>query len=338
MRTQYYTASSVKTAAALLVAFFLLPIAGPAGAAEKSGRLTVHIEVQGAQSWKAARDYGSARIAERYRFVIPLVSDGEPSSVNPVDPGYAAAQIGKAAQVQREAMKRQGAVPPPPAATLEDAMARQQALLAEAEQERAACKDDMNCLMQLAMRLAQQSTVTAYPGAAGDAAAATDADEEERFLHYAGHPDCAGEIDIRVDNVSEGAYADVGGMVPFTDTKEARYAGNEIERSSLCLSQQLVYDVKEDRIFMPAFTFAAARGLHRRTERWQLRTSTADVEVGGFAEMQQWVAGQLRRAAASGSGSVVLPSPDRPLVGMATAGAAFEGGIEVRLRWRFEPE
>lgn len=316
-----------------MTAYLLSLIALPAIAAEKSGRLAVDIKVEGTQSWHAARDHGRARITERYRLLIPLRSDGVPSSVNAVAPNHSATQIGRAVQAQREAMKRQGIAVTPFPTTPEVAMARQEALAAETRQQQAACGEDMACLTRLAMRYAQESTAISYPGSplAGD-------DDAERFLFYSGYPECSAEIDIRVDNMSEGAYADVGGMIPVIDKAEARYTGGATERSTLCQRQQLVYDLKENRIYMYGLNLSAARGFYQRSERGQVKARSADVAVGGFAEMLEWVDAQLRQAPDSGMRSAVLRSPERPLVGIATAGAAFDGNIQVSLSWRFMPE
>ncbi len=318
---------------ACLLALIALPITLPA--AEKNGRLVVDIEVEGTQTWHAGRDHGRARIVERYHLLIPLRSDGVPSSVNAIVPGYAGTQIGRAAQAQRNAMRRQGIVVAPSPATPEVAMALQEALAGEMQKQQASCGGDTACHARMAVRYAQESAAIAYPGAvvAGDGG-----DGAERFLYYSGYPGCSAEIDIRIDNVSEGAYADAGGMIPVIDKAEARYAGNAGERNVLCQSQQLVYDLKEDRIYMYGLNPAAARGFYQRSERGQIRVRSADIEVGGFAELLEWVNAQLRQAPDAGERSAVLRPPARPLVGIATAGATFDGSIEVRLDWRFLPE
>ena len=133
-----------------MTAYLLSLIALPAIAAEKSGRLAVDIKVEGTQSWHAARDHGRARITERYRLLIPLRSDGVPSSVNAVAPNHSLTQIGRAVQAQREAMKRQGIAVTPFPTTPEVAMARQEALAAETRQQQAACGEEMACLTRLA--------------------------------------------------------------------------------------------------------------------------------------------------------------------------------------------
>lgn len=310
----------------------------PAGAGEMLGRMTVEIDVQGAQSWTAGSDYGNTRIAEHYRIVTHVKSDGTPSPVNTIDPGFARKQMAKAAAVQRkvaEAQKRQGVT-----ITVPRTPAEQQAFAAKMQQEQAACGADMQCLMDLSAKYTP--VLTAMSMQAGGVseqdvdAVDLDAEDEARFLDFFGYDGCPTQIEIRIDHKAEGAYADVAGMIPWSESHSADYRGTDIDRKMQCLNQQTVYDLKDRTIYTHGFGTPAPRGRSMRKDRLHGETVNEDVDLSGTSEALAWVAEQLRAAPASGTRTTTLP-PQRARGGVVTSGAQSSGEIRVSLKWSFEP-
>lgn len=162
-------------------------------------------------------------------------------------------------------------------------------------------------------------------------------DGRARYRFFLGAPECRAEIDVRIDNRAEGAYADVQGLVPFVATKQAHYQGTDVERALLCQSQQLVHDVHAGSVDLLAIALQPARGTYAHRERDRVRAHETQAAMGGFPSLLDWVTQQLRDAPATGTRQAVLPVPDFALLGPATAGAQFEGGMQVSLRWSFQP-
>lgn len=316
-------------------------------AAEKLGRWTVEIEVEGAQQWKAGSDYGNAKISQRYRIVTHVKAQGDPTSVDTLDPHYAQKQMAMAMAVQKRVAEAQGrsgtaapAVPRTPA--------EQQAFAAKMQQEQQACGTDTRCLMDLATKytpvmnaIAMQSMADAAGASAADAEVDLEAEEEERFLDYFGYEGCPTEISIRIDDSAEGAYADVGGMVPWKESSKADYAGSDIDRKMQCLNLQTVYDIGSREIRTHGIGVPAAVGRHTYWDRLHgdgmLGDAGKDTQISGNGEALAWVAQQLRHAPASGSRNITLV-PTQARGGTVTGGATTTGKIDVTLRWKFEPE
>lgn len=321
---------------AALVACVLAARGASAVAAEKTGRYTVDIRVDVQEQWRHGTDHSTFKALETYRIVTHVQSDGEAVSFNSKDPAYAEQQMARAARVQAAVQKAQGRQPAP-APTAESYAAAHQQLAARLEKERLACGTDTACLMALAMRVSQESAAIGMPGAApGDAQAAEggDDDGEARFLNYAGYEGCPTQIDIRIDQRSEGAYADVSGMIPWTVVSTASSKGSETDRMIQCLHATTVYDTKARTIYTDGFATPAIRGHRVAKDRLTGESVNDNAEVIGNAQALRWVSEQLRRAPASGTRSVVL-TPDP--VTRAPAGARLDGRIKVDLSWRFEP-
>jgi hypothetical protein len=220
-------------------------------------------------------------------------------------------------------------------------MAQQQALGLQMQKGQAACHGDVNCLTKLAQQYAQQSAAITYPT---NTPASNDAEllreptaADYRFLSYFGYDGCPTEIQIKINNSGSGAFADVNGMVPFTDVEQADTRGTDNDRKMQCLHQTTVYDTKERKIYTDGFGPPAVRGLYLHHEGGRPEVRNNNEEVSGASEALDWVSKQLRIAPASGTLTTTLPAPARPLVGVATSGAKFSGQLKVALSWKFEP-
>lgn len=324
-------------AALCLIAVAAASAAPASRADEMLGRMTVEIRIEGTQSSRNGSDYANTRIAEHYRIVTQVKSDGTPTNVNTLDPDYARKQMAKAAAVQRKVQQAQSggavAVPRTPA--------EQQAFAAKMQQEQAACGADTQCLMALMGKY--QPVLTAMSmQASGVSDAEVDAvdleaEDEARFLDFFGYEGCPAQIEIRIDRKTEGAYADVSGMIPWSSTETADYRGSDIDRKMQCLRQQTVYDFKDRRIYTHGFGAPAPRGRSVRKDRMMGGESVSEnVELPSTSEALAWVSEQLRNAPASGTRTTTLtPQPSRSPV--AGADVHTSGALKVSLSWTFEP-
>ncbi|TDU27987.1 hypothetical protein DFR24_2345 [Panacagrimonas perspica] len=311
---------------------------GAASAADKVGRYTVEIKVDGQQSWRAGNDWSKSTTTEHYRIVTHVKSTGELDSVNVKDPEFAQKQMQKAARVQQAVQKAQGRAPAAAPPTQEAYVAQQKKLAEQMQKGQAACKADTNCLMQLAMQYSQQSAAILPPGSTPAGGAVPDADEEaedeERYLNYFGYEGCPTEIDIRIDQRSEGAYADVSGMIPWTTTQTGNSKGTDIDRKMQCLAATTVYDVKAKTIYTDGFGTPAVRGRYESNDKLLGKTVNTDAEIISTSEALEWVSQQMRQGPASGSKSTVLKPKNAANL---PPGAKLDGQIKVSLTWRFDP-
>ncbi|MCC2658258.1 MAG: hypothetical protein K0Q76_3366 [Panacagrimonas sp.] len=328
--------ASMRAAAAVLV----LSSSTGALAADKIGRYTVEITVDGQGSWKRGSDWTKSTTHETYRIVTSVKSNGEADSVNTKDPQFAQKQMAKAARVQaavQKAQGRSGAAAPP---TQEAYVAQQKALAEQMQKAQVACKGNQTCLMQAAMQVSQQSAAIPQPAVPGmppvDAGAADDADEQQddRFLNYYGYEGCPTQIAIKIDQRSEGAYADVAGMIPWTTTQTADTKGTDHDRMMQCLSATTVYDIKSQTISTDGFGTPGVRGRYHSKDKLQGETVNDNAEINGSKEALEWVSNLLRHAPASGSKSTVLKPRE---AGKGSDGAVTDGQIKVGVTWRFDP-
>jgi hypothetical protein len=327
-----------------------------ATAADQLARLTIDVTVDGFKDWKRGEEYSKEKISEKYLLITHVKSSGEPSSVNTKDPQYAQKQMAKAADVQaklREAQARSGKPVPKAAATQEEYVAQQKKLAEDMQKGQIACQGDMSCMMKLAQEYSQQSAMMTAPPADGAAASTASLDdpeeapEEERYLSFYGYEGCPGEIHIKINNTSEGATADVSGMVPFKQSDTADYTGNDLNLKMQCLASTLVYDLKAKKIYTDGIGHPAPRGSSRYWDRLHGDklfgdTPKDNVEIPTNSVAWEWVAKNLMIADASGSASTKLPiaannAGTPPAGSLGGDGAQITGEIKVSMSWKFEP-
>ncbi len=326
----------------------LLLMSWSASAADQLARLTIDVTVEGVKTWKNGDDHSTSNITEKYHLMTHVQASGEPSSVNIKDPQFAQQQMATAAQVQlkvREAQARAGKPVPKAAATQEEYMEQQKKLAEDMQKGHVACKGDVTCLMKLSQEYAQQSAMMSYPPAEGAAPPASldanldddedEAPEEERYLDYSGYEGCPGEIHIRINNTSEGATADVSGMVPFKQADTADYRGTEHDLMMQCLGSTLVYDLKARKIYTDGIGHPAPRGSYRYWDSLHGETLNEEAAVPTTSIAWEWVAKTLRIADASGSANTMLPVEGANAGG--GDGSQVSGQIKVDMTWKFEP-
>lgn len=268
-----------------------------------------------------------------------MKSNGESDSVNTKDPQYAQKQMAKAARVQAAVQKAQGRNPAAAAPTQEAYITQQKAMAEQMQKAQVACKGDRNCLMQAAMQMSQQSAALSPPPmpgmpAAADSGGDNEEEEDNRFLNYFGYEGCPTQIAIKIDQRSEGAYADVAGMIPWTATQTADTQGTDHDRMMQCLAATTVYDLKSGTVYTDGFGTPGVRGRYYSKDKLQGETVNDNAEINGNKEALEWVAQLLRQAPASGTKSTVLKPRE---AGKGSDGSVTEGQIKVSVTWRFDP-
>ncbi len=164
-----------------------------------------------------------------------------------------------------------------------------------------------------------------------------DAEEEARYARYGGYEGCPTTLRMRVDYKAEGAWADVGGMVPWRERYSADDRGSDTQRQMQCLAQDMVVDVKSRSFHSLGFGVPAPRGMRVYWDRLHNDEETSETDVPIIHEAMDWAVTQLRAAPLSGSRSTTL-KPAAPRGGVVMNGATHDGDIRVKLDWRFEPD
>lgn len=292
---------------------------GAAPTTEKRLRLTVELSVEGDSRWQHAGDSSKSRTQRQYRLVTYLRSDGELQEFNTKDPQYAQQMMDRAAQVQARVAKAQGRQAP-------QAMTMQQ-MAERAQQLKAGCGENRDCLMRAAMEL---STVRVLPaGAAATPLVDTlDTPPELRYLSYHGFDGCGAQFHEVVNDQAEGQYADVQGPVPWRSTSKAEGGLKPDALRLLCLNHSLVLDTKTQTFTTDTGLFVPeTSGRHTRTERG--RTETHEGEMQAIAKVGNWLAERTRQAPRSGKASVSLPVESQ-------GQGQTQGTLNLKLSWKLE--
>ena len=130
-------------------------------------------------------------------------------------------------------------------------------------------------------------------------------------------------------------------MVPFRQADTADYRGNDLNVKMQCLGSNLVYDLREKKIYTDGIGHPAPRGSYSYWDRLHGDTVNQDTDVTTTSIAWEWVARNLRIADASGSASTTLPlsreNAGSALAGAVGDGATVTGDIKVSMTWKFEP-
>lgn len=314
----------------LLLALLAWSLLLPAQAAERRGRLTIELQLDGSSRWQDAGDESRTTLKRRYRIVTWLQPVGEPMDVNTKAPDYAQTMMARSNQVQArvaQAQSRHGTAPPPMDLARQMEMARQ---------AQATCGTDRDCLMRV---LAPQVAAQVTPDAAQQArlvkhattAPPEDDGEDRRFQTFQGMDRCGASVEVQVDDVIEGKYADVQGPVAWRVVRHGAQAPTADELRLICLGYSLVLDRRTGAITTDAgfgLTEPMVTSVH--TERG--RSSTSVDRLGSLAAVSQWVAERTRQAPRAGSATAMLPMGSSREAGRGRT----EGGVKATLNWKFE--
>lgn len=344
----------------VLLALGFLLLLPAVQAAELVRDFSVVVTMDATESSKDGQDWSKTVRKHRYEFATRLRSDGELGTYNPKDPAEAAKSMALAGAVQRKVQAAQARAPKPagPAKSMEQ-------IAADMQKAQAACAGNQQCLMKLAMQMStpdMQAQMRAAQAAAGEqqckaqyadatqrqqclqalgvvapqAPAGQDddallaAEPEARYLQFVGDGQCPQRIKVSIDDRTEGAYADVQGMVPYTIEQKANWAGDAQTQQLLCLSHSPVLDTRANLIWFDTVGVPTPRVTYIHTERGRSeRNDNAEMSLpDGVAE---WIDETLRRGPPSGTRSAVLP-----LFRSAQKVGQVEGQAKVTATWSFK--
>jgi hypothetical protein len=293
-----------------LTAFLALLLAGlTATAAERPGRLTIDIKIDGKGHQKNGGAYSTFTSAEQMHAAATLLSSGVAEDTNRLD------HAGNAAAMQKQGEQAKARAPD---------RAGQEAYMERARAAMAACSGNTACMTQVAQKMGRETSSWNVRPPDNSANAG-------RFLTYAMSPPavCKGEFDAKVKTEVEGKFPDVQGLVPFTSKSNADYHANELEKGSLC-NGTIVLDTRNDRIFAYV-PMVEIKGRKLRMEGSYTALDSKDGEVRMNQDALAWVEKQLQNAPKSGKQRTTLKIPtDTPLGGVG------EKIINVEVSWSFE--
>jgi hypothetical protein len=318
---------------------FLSPQVGADEFSAERRILKVDLTVSGEESWKTKASWEKGKLSQRYYFATVVKPLQELSTVNPLDPHYAADQIAKGQQAQAKIARTQDNLRKKGIATGPAPMS-QQDLMAMAQKIMETCKGDEACQQREGMKLmAQMKGGVQMPQGAPSANAGGDeedeAEEEARFQHWFGYDGCPTKILATINDRAEGGLADVSGVVPTSRIATASFTGNDVNRSMQCLNYQSVVDVKAKAFYSHGFLFPIVRGSSEYKEGGRILTASADGELAALpSDVATWAAEILKKAPLSGSKSAKLKLTD-PSIVSPIGGAIYEGTVDVKLTWSF---
>jgi len=309
------------------VCCMLVAVSASAMAEGQRARLSVNITVDGSESViGSGSDSTKGEFHESYALVTYLKSSGDPSDINTKDPQYAQNMMARAAAVQqkvREVQEKQGkSVPKMTPEQLAQYMQKKQV----------ECKGDQSCLIALATEAGQLSANIDY-GVAPAQLPDEDSEPELRYQMYVGYDDCGATSNVKVDSVTNGNLADVGGNVPYSVKQTADYHSDPNELRLICNVNNLVFDTKTATFFGDGAIGAQVKGV--RIETMRGNTTRSEGEVMTHGEAIDWASQQLRQAPASGERSTVLKLTLNQSHAMHSG--KYSGEARVKISWRFEP-
>ncbi len=353
-------------ACSALLAAASLTLGTTVSGAGQQGRLSIEVDVQGQEAAQGQGDWSKTRIAQHYRIVTMVQSDGVLSSVNGKDPDYAKKSVAdgeRARQKIRAVQARNAAAGIGPKPVSPQAA---QTLMQQMQAEVARCGGDNACRQRVGMQFMSRPDFSAAMTAmstpeficqqhsggdaqrqrdclraqgVSDAPAPVDPDEpeapvDERFLLFIGFDTCASALSFVIDDRLEGAYADVNGMIPFVVTHKADWHGTPTDRRLYCVYNDLVYDTKAKTIYTNGMPMPEIRGSTVRSERGR-GEQRAEGGLPVPPAVSKFVFDTLRVAPASGSrrGTVTFDGPylSPPPI------QQYNGSATVQMSWKFEP-
>jgi hypothetical protein len=283
-------------------------LCAPAFAADRPGRFTLDVKVDGSGHQAKGREHSRFTTEESMHVAFTLVGSGVPEDTNPLD------IAGNAAVLQKQVDEANARAP---------SRDQQKAVMERARATMEACKGDMACMQKAAQALAlQTSSWSVRPASPGANAG--------RFLTYAAASEgvCRPEFQARLRNNADGEFADVQGLVPFTNKTTADFKASALQSLPLCTGM-LVVDARANTIFIQLQT-AEVKGRVVRVEGSHTRFDNADAGVRLNQDALEWVAKQLQGAAKSGKQRTTLKIPTN-----TTLGGIGEKIINVEMSWNF---
>lgn len=168
-------------------------------------------------------------------------------------------------------------------------------------------------------------------------------DEEEveaeaRFLLYTGQLDCPATVSVKIEEKVEGAYADVGGMQPYTQTFTAESTGNRDQLNMLCVGSSSTLDIKDNILYRSALGFPGVTGhyVFNETNRGNIQDDRNAQHKALPTIVSDWVFNTLRVAPVKGTTKTTL-TPTEPVLTRVGVYDNYKGKVDVEITWDWIP-
>lgn len=283
-------------------------LCNPAFAADRPGRLTVDVKIDGSGHQAKDRAHSKFTTTESMHAAFTLLG-GDPEDTNRLD------HDGNAATMQKQVNEANARAP---------SREQQQAMMEKARAQGEACKGDIACMQKIAMEMSRAtSSWNVRPAPAGANAG--------RFITYAAADAgvCKPEYTAKIRNDVDGVFPDVQGLVPFTNNTSADFKANNMQSLPLC-SAMLVVDKSANKIYL-SMQHAEVLGNVKRTEGGRVRVNNSNTGVRMNEDALAWVAKTLNGAPKSGRERTTLKIPTNTALG-----GVGEKTINVEVAWIFE--
>jgi hypothetical protein len=281
----------------------------PVHAAQRVGRMTIDIQIDGKGRQQKGASYSTFTTHETVHVGFTLESSGEPEDINRLD-----ITVNNAA-VQKQVAQAKARTPD---------RAGQEAVADRTRVAMEACKGDLGCMSQIAQKMGQQT-------AAWNALPPDNSANEGRFLTFF-TPDasqCKGEFTAKIQSDTEGKRGDVQGLVPFSKTERADYRATALQALALC-NGMIVLDTRENHVFA-YIPDVEVKGHKLWTEDARTTLETKDGEIRLNQDALVWAAKQLHNAAKSGTRKARLKIPIDTFLG-----GVGENILDVQISWKFD--
>ncbi|UGQ46821.1 hypothetical protein [Massilia endophytica] len=297
------------TLARFPLAVLAFAAAASVSAADHYGRLTVDVKIEGKGQTQRGKDYSRSTTAQNVHMAFNVMRSGDGDDRNMLD------DAGNAAEMEKYAAASRARAPSPE---------KQKEVMMRMQKEAEACRNDVNCMQAVALKMAKETASWAAP--APDHSA-----DEGRYFNYipVGAAQCKGEFTAKIADSEEGAYSDVAGMRPFTTKVAADFKAGELEKATVCIGSVTV-DSRTGKLYS-RLAVPVIKGRHRSTDAGHVTHDSADSQLLLNADAMKWAFAQLNGGARSGVQRTTLKAP----LSSSMAGQG-EQTLNVEVRWTFD--
>ena len=191
---------------------------------------------------------------------------------------------------------------------------------------------------QKAMADAQRAMEKVQNAMQGKFSDEEEVEPEERYLMYIGQMDCPASVEIHVQEKVEGAYADVGGMQPYTQTFNAHSNGTKDELNMLCVGNSSTLDIKDKVLYRSNIGFPGVIGHYVSSEanRGNIQDDRNAQHNALPKILSEYLFNTLRVAPVQGAKKITL-KPTEPVVTRVGTYGGYDGTLNVDISWNFVP-
>ena len=297
--------------------------------------LSVHLSLNGTQSWVKAAQHTQGSTEQDYEFSTRLRSDGTLYADNLLDPDP---QVRIAVRTQYVARHGLILLKAANGGHLPNSAEEIDALSARLNAGMAACSAQMSCTDSLMESTAALQTLRDNSTAdlerlierpASGAAA--------RWLYFFGYPDCPVQMHLRSSTHIAGERSRIKRAthgVPWSLDGTAEDSGSADDRAGLCQRYTVTIDVRTGTVFLDNLYIPAPTGTTTRKIRDLVEQTTGQFPVP--TEVLAWVNRRLEQTRETAQFDEALPA-QAPFDEDYSALGQYTGTLNVKMSWSFLP-